>query len=76
LVLQSFVKDYRSMRERKMYEAIVALAEEAGLSEHAASRKPGSKLNLEREAAQLVTRAAKSATHRKAKVQAGAPSSW
>ena len=51
--LESLVEDSLSTRERKMYEAIVALEEGADLSECAASKQPHRNGHLQREAAQL-----------------------
>jgi len=51
--LESLVEDSLSTRERKMYEAIVALEEGADLSEFAANKQPHRNGNLKREAAEL-----------------------
>jgi len=51
--VRSLIDESASTRERKMYEAIVALEEGADLAEYAASRKPSKNGSLEREAAQL-----------------------
>ena len=51
--LEALVEDSLSTRERKMYEAIVALEEGADLSDFAASKQPDRNGSLQREGEQL-----------------------